>query len=88
MLQVYGCFTTIHLAHNLDLECDENCTHVYNSYEQYVIAIKYFAPNILEEQLKQGIYQIKKDKIFILVNKTYVIEKLTKFILILLNNKM
>lgn len=84
MLQVYGCFTTIHLVHNLDLktkfellksgiridnsipfnldlECDENCAHVYNSYEQYVRVIKYFAPNISEEQLEQGIYQITKD---------------------------
>lgn len=93
MLQVYGCFTTIHLAHNLelktkfkllksgiriddsipfnlDLECDENCAHVYNSYEQYVRVIKYFAPNILEEELKQGIYQITKDGQVISLDKT------------------
>lgn len=46
---------------HLDLECEDNIAHVYDSYDQYKKTLNYFVPNISDEQLRQGIYTITRN---------------------------
>lgn len=46
---------------------EKNKVHIYDTYEQYEKVLKYFAPDITEEELNNGIYSItKKGQIVVL----------------------